>query len=221
MTIYLKDFEKGKCFKGLQLNKLYTLEELGIKINKMKYENYLNAFNVFHFNDEKELKEKITFNKEQIIKNNLLKENDILENRNTPNFINEIYNTLDEKDKEYYEMLLYLSEYMGEIKKLEEDYVIILKKDVLEKTLKERFENFKEFLNKKIKEMNFKDFVFETKLIKDEASDIYGTQFLNYNEEDPLDMTFYSIGEIYDLGYHIIPNTNLNVAIYIPKIFRI
>ncbi len=38
---------------------------------------------------------------------------------------------------------------------------------------------------------------------------------------DPLDMTFYSIGEIYDLGYHIIPNTNINVAIYIPKIFRI
>lgn len=187
----------------------------------MKYENYLNAFNVFYFNDEQELKEKITFNKKQIIKNNLLKENDILENRNTPNFINEIYNTLDEKDKENYEMLLYLSEYMGEIKKLEEDYVIILKKDVLEKTLKERFENFKEFLNKKIKEMNFKDFVFETKLIKDEASDIYGTQFVNYNEEDPLDMTFYSIGEIYDLGYHIIPNTNINVAIYIPKIFRI
>ena len=30
MTIYLKDFEKGKCFKGLQLNKLYTLEELGL-----------------------------------------------------------------------------------------------------------------------------------------------------------------------------------------------
>lgn len=39
----------------------------------MKYENYLNAFKVFYFNDEQELKEKITFDKEQIIKNNLLK----------------------------------------------------------------------------------------------------------------------------------------------------
>lgn len=187
----------------------------------MKYENYLNAFYVFHFNDEQELKEKITFNKEQIIKNNLLKENDILENRNTPFFIVEIHNTFNKKDKEYYEMLLYLSEYMGEIKKLEEDYVIILKKEKLEKTLKERFENFLKFLTRKLKEMNFENFVFESKLIQDEASDIYGTQFVIYNEEDPLDMTFYSTGEIYHLLYHIISNTNLNVAIYIPRTFEI
>ena len=187
----------------------------------MKYENYLNAFNVFYFNNEEELKEKITFDKEQIIKNNLLKENDILANSNTPFFIVEIHNTFNKKDKEYYEMLRYLSENMGEIKKLEEDYVIILKKDVLEKTLKERFKNFKEFLNQKIKKMNFENFVIGTKLIKDEASDIYGTQFVIYSEEDPLDMTFYSIGEIYHLLYHIISNTNLNVAIYVPRMFKI
>lgn len=187
----------------------------------MKYENYLNAFNVFYFNDEQELKEKITFNKKQIIKNNLLKENDILANSNTPFFIAEIHNTFSEKDKEYYEMLLYLSENMGKIEKFEEDYVIILKKDVLEKTLKERFENFLIFLTRKLKNMNFENFVIGTKLIKDEASDIYGTQFLSYSEEDSLDMAFYSIGELYQLLYHIISNTNLNVAIYIPKMFEI
>ena len=187
----------------------------------MKYENYINAFNIFYFNCESELKESICHDKEQIIKNNLLEENDILKNFETPFFIDKIHNTLNEKDELYYEMLLYLSENIGEIKKLDEDYVIILKKEKLEKTLKERFEKFKEFLTKKIEKMNFANFVFETKIIQDEASDIYDTQFVCYNEEDSLDINFYSIGEFYHFLYHLISNTNLNVAIFIPKMFEI
>ena len=185
----------------------------------MKYENYLNAFNIFYFNEERELKENITFDKKQIIENNLLDEYDILSNFETPFFIDKIHNTLDEKDKEYYEMLQYLSENMGEIKKLEEDYVIILNKEKLEKNQKERFENFIVFLNEKIKKMNFKNFVYGAKLIQDEVFDIYGTQFVSYSE-DPLDMNFYSTGELYHYLYHITSNTNLNVALFIPKMFE-
>lgn len=187
----------------------------------MRYEYFLNAFNIFYFTDESELKEGIVHDKEQIAENNLLKEDDILTHFNTPFFIDKIYNTLDEKDGKYYEMLLYLAKNIGEIKKLEKDYVIILKKEKLEKTLKERFENFKEFLVQKLKKINFANFVFETKLIKDEASDIYGTQFLSYSEEDSLDIEFYAAGEFYHLLYHLTSNINSNVAIYIPKMFEI
>lgn len=187
----------------------------------MRYEYFLNAFNIFYFTDESELKEGIVHDKEQIAENNLLKEDDILTHFNTPFFIDKIYNTLDEKDGKYYEMLLYLAKNIGEIKKLEKDYVIILKKEKLEKTLKERFENFKEFLVQKLKKINFANFVFETKLIKDEASDIYGTQFLSYSEEDSLDIEFYAAGEFYHFIYHLTSNTNSNVAIYIPKMFEI
>ena len=121
----------------------------------MRYEYFLNAFNIFYFTDESELKEGIVHDKEQIAENNLLKEDDILAHFNTPFFIDKIYNTLDEKDGKYYEMLLYLANNIGEIKKIEKDYLIILKKEKLEKTLKERFENFKEFLTQKLKKMKF------------------------------------------------------------------